>query len=186
MGFLVLGNPKQRQVSTNKNLMDTDCFHKVNLMDTACFYQGNPMNTCMQDTTKNELIGYACPYMQARAYRSLMQVTSQLFSPAHSPSELAPMHVQPKTLLLVAQALDASCIYTEFFSKNGFSYEYHYDFNQLTALYLKMVAPKGRLSLRSKDDCIVRLWLRCDGCDFTLNKQDSQHILSEVSKLVAG
>ena len=84
------------------------------------FYQGNPMNTCMQDTTKNEtceciftLIGYACPYMQARAYRPLMQITSQLFSPAHSPSELAPMHVQPITLLLVAQALDASCIYTD-------------------------------------------------------------------------
>ena len=101
MGFLVLGNPKQWQVSTSKNLMDTDCFHKVNLMDTACFYQGNPMNTCMQDTTKNEtceciftLIGDACPYMQARAYRPLMQVTSQLFSPAHSLSELAPMHVQ--------------------------------------------------------------------------------------------
>ena len=55
------------------------------------------------------LIGYACPYMQ---------VTSQLFSPAHSPSELAPMHVQPLTLqhlLLVAQALDASCIYTDKF-----------------------------------------------------------------------
>ena len=52
MGFFVLGNPKQRQVSTTRNLMDTDCFHKVNLMDTACFYQGNPMNTCMQDTTK--------------------------------------------------------------------------------------------------------------------------------------
>ena len=68
------------------------------------------------------------------------------------------------------------------FSKNGFSYEYHYDFNQLTALYLKMLALKGRLSLCSKDD-IVRLWLRCD---FTLNKQDSQHILSKVSKLVAG
>ena len=49
------------------------------------------------------------------------------------------------------------------FSKNGFSYEYHYDFNQLAALYLKMLALKGRLSLRSKDDCIVRLWLRCDG-----------------------
>ena len=103
------GNPKQQQVSTNKNLMDT-----------ACFYQGNPMNTCMQDTTKNEaceciftLISYACPYMQARAYRPLMQVTSQLFSPAHSPSELAPMHVQAITLLLVAQALDASCIYTD-------------------------------------------------------------------------
>ena len=69
------------------------------------------------------------------------------------------------------------------FSKNGFSYEYHYDFNQLAALYLKMLALKGRLSLRSKDDCIVRLWLRCDGCDFTL---DSRHILSKVSKLVAG
>ena len=115
-----LGNPKQRQVSTNKNLMDTDCFHKIYLMDTACFYQGNPMNTCMQDATKNEtceciftLIGYACPYMQARAHRPLMQVTSQLFSPAHSPSELAPMHVQPITLLLVTQALDASCIYTD-------------------------------------------------------------------------
>ena len=126
------------------------------------------------------LIGYACPYMQ---------VTSQLFSPAHSPSELAPMHVQPLTLqdlLLVAQALDASCIYTDkfryFFSKNGFSYEYHYDFNQLAALYLRMLALKGRLSLRSKDDCIVRLWLRCY---FTLNKQDSRHILSKVSKLVA-
>ena len=52
MGFFVLGNPKQRQVFTTRNLMDTDCFHKVNLMDTACFYQGNPMNTCMQDTTK--------------------------------------------------------------------------------------------------------------------------------------
>ena len=65
------------------------------------------------------------------------------------------------------------------FSKNGFSYEYHYDFNQLAALYLKMLALKGRLSLRSKDDCIVR-------CDFTLNKQDSRHILSKVSKLVAG
>ena len=116
-----------------------------------------------------------------------MQVTSQLFSPAHSPSELAPMHVQPLTLqdlLLVAQALDASCIYTDkfryVFSKNGFSYEYHYDFNQLAALYLKMLALKGRLSLRSKDDCIVRLWLRCYGCDFTLNKQESQHILSKV------
>ena len=72
------------------------------------------------------------------------------------------------------------------FSKNGFSYEYHYDFNQLTAIYLKMLAPKGRLSLCSKDDCIVCLWLRCDGCDFTLNKQDSQHILSKVSKLVTG
>ena len=71
-------------------------------------------------------------------------------------------------------------------SKNGFSYEYHYDFNQLAALYLKMLALKGRLSLRSKDDCIVRLWLRCYGCDFTLNKQDSRHILSKVSKLVAG
>ena len=113
MGFFVLGNPKQRQVSTTRNLMDTDCFHKVNLMDTACFYQGNPMNMCMQDTTKMKsiftLIGYACPYMQ---------VTSQLFSPAHSPSELAPMHVQPLTLqdlLLVAQALDASCIYTDKF-----------------------------------------------------------------------
>ena len=58
--------------------------------------------------------------------------------------------------------------------------------NQLTALYLKMLAPKGRLSLCSKDDCIVCLWLRCDGCDFTLNKQDSQHILSKVSKLVTG
>ena len=58
--------------------------------------------------------------------------------------------------------------------------------NQLAALYLKMLALKGRLSLRSKDDCIVRLWLRCDGCDFTLNKQDSRHILSKVSKLVAG
>ena len=129
------------------------------------------------------LIGYACPYMQ---------VTSQLFSPAHSPSELAPMHVQPITLqylLLVAQALDASAfiqINSGIFSKNGFSYEYHYDFNQLAALYLKMLALKGRLSLRSKDDCIVRLWLRCDGCDFTLNKQDSRHILSKVSKLVAG
>ena len=73
--------------------------------------------------------------------------------------------------------------FIQYFSKNGFSYEYHYDFNQLT---VKMLAPKGRLSLRSKDDCIVRLWLRCDGCDFTLNKQDSQHILSKVSKLVAG
>ena len=70
------------------------------------------------------------------------------------------------------------------FSKNGFSYEYHYDFNQLAALHL--IALKGRLSLRSKDDCIVRLWLRCDGCDFTLNKQDSRHILSKVSKLVSG
>ena len=29
------------------------------------------------------------------------------------------------------------------FSKNGFSYEYHYDFNQLAALYLKMLALKG-------------------------------------------
>ena len=48
---------------------------------------------------------------------------------------------------------------------------------QLAALYLKMLALKGRLSLRSKDDCIVRLWLRCDGCDFTLIKQDSRHIL---------
>ena len=73
-----------------------------------------------------------------------------------------------------------------FFSKNGFSYEYHYDFNQLAALYLKMLALKGRLSLRSKGDCIVCLWLRCDGCDFTLSKQDSRHILSTVSKLVAG
>ena len=53
----------------------------------------------------------------------------------------------------------------------------------LAALYLAL---KGRLSLRSKDDCIVRLWLRCDGCDFTLSKQDSRHILSKVSKLVAG
>ena len=47
-----------------------------------------------------------------------MQVTSQLFSPAHSPSELAPMHVQPLTLqdlLLVAHALGASCIYTDKF-----------------------------------------------------------------------
>ena len=70
------------------------------------------------------------------------------------------------------------------FSKNGFSYEYHYDSNQL--LYLKMLALKGRLSLRSKDVCIVRLWLRSDGCDFTLNKQDSRHILTKVSKLVAG
>ena len=70
------------------------------------------------------------------------------------------------------------------FSKNGFSYEYHYDFNQL--LYLKMLALKGRLSLRFKDDCIVRFWLRSDGCDFTLNKQDSRHILTKVSKLVAG
>ena len=113
MGFLVLGNPKQRQVSTTRNLMDTDCFHKVNLMDTACFYQGNPMNTWMQDTTKNEciftLIRYACPYMH---------VTSQLFSPAHSPSELAPIYAcaandTPGYLLLVAQALDASCIYTD-------------------------------------------------------------------------
>ena len=171
MGFLVLGNPKQRQVSTSRNLMDTDCFHKVNLMDTACFYQGNPMNMCMQDTTKNEtceciftLIGYACPYMQ---------VTSQLFSPAHSPSELAPMHAQPITLqdiyylLLRHWMLPAFIqIKSGIFSKNGFSYEYHYDFNQLN--YLKMLAPKGRLSLRSKDDCIVHLWLRCDGCDFTL------------------
>ena len=74
------------------------------------------MNSCMQDATKNEaceciftLIGYAYPYMH-------MHVTSQLFSPARSPSELAPMHVQPLTLqdlLLVAQALDASCIYTD-------------------------------------------------------------------------
>ena len=54
-------------------------------------------------------------------------------------------------------------IQIKFFSKNGFSYEYHYDFNQLTALYLKMLAPKGRLSLRSKDDCIVRLWLKSLG-----------------------
>ena len=73
------------------------------------------------------------------------------------------------------------------FSKNGFSYEYNYDFNQLAALYLRMLALKGRLSLRSKDDCIVRLWLRCY---FTLNKQDSRHILSrhilsKVFKLVA-
>ena len=29
------------------------------------------------------------------------------------------------------------------FSKNGFSYEYHYDFNQLAALYLKMLALKA-------------------------------------------
>ena len=72
------------------------------------------------------------------------------------------------------------------FSKNGFSYEYYYDFNQLAALYLRMLALKGRLSLRSKDDCIVRLWLRYYGCDFTLNKQDSRHILSKLSKLVAG
>ena len=167
MGFFVLGNPKQRQVSTSRNLMDTDCFHKVNLMDTACFYQGNPMNTCMQDTTKNEtcgcvftLIGYACPYMQ---------VTSQLFSPAHSPSELAPMHatLQDIYYLLLRHWMLPAFIQI----KSGifwFSYEYHYDFNQLTALYLKMLAPKGRLSLCSKDDCIVRLWLRCDGCDFTL------------------
>ena len=69
------------------------------------------------------------------------------------------------------------------FSKNGFSYEYHYDFNQLAALYLRMLALKGRLSLRSKDDCIVRLWLRCYGYDFTLNKQDSRR---KLSKLVAG
>ena len=55
--------------------------------------------------------------------------------------------------------------------------------NWLLYIYLAL---KGRLSLRSKDDCIVRLWLRCDGCDFTLNKQDSRHILSKVSKLVAG
>ena len=92
-----------------------------------------------------------------------------------SPSELAPMHTQPITLqdiyylLLRYWMLPAFIqIKSGIFSKNGFSYEYHYDFNQLTALYLKMLAPKGRLSLRSKDDCIVRLWLRCDGCDFTL------------------
>ena len=94
------------------------------------------------------------------------------------------MHVQPLTLqdlLLVAQALDASYILYSIFSKNGFSYEYHYDFNQLAALYLRMLALKGRLSLRSKDDCIVRLWLRCYGCDFTLNKQDSRHIFYLVS-----
>ena len=140
MGFLVLGNPKQRQVSTTRNLMDTDYFHEVNLHGYSMFLPRKPDEyMCMQDTTKNEtceciftLIGYACPYMH-------MHVTSQLFSPAHSPSELAPMHVQPLTLqdlLLVAQALDASCIYS-IFSKNGFSYEYHY---QLTALYLKMLA----------------------------------------------
>ena len=58
--------------------------------------------------------------------------------------------------------------------------------NWLLYNYLKMLALKGRLSLLSKDDCIVRLWLRCYGCDFTLNKQDSRHILSKVSKLVAG
>ena len=101
-----------------------------------------------------------------------MQVTSQLFSPAHSPSELAPMHVQPITLqdiyYLLLRLPAFIQIKSGIFSKNGFSYEYHYDFNQLTALYLKMLAPKSRLSLRSKDDCIVRLWLRCDGCDFTL------------------
>ena len=47
MGFFVLGNPKQRQVSTTRNLMDTDCFHKVNLMDTLSMFL-----PCMQDTTK--------------------------------------------------------------------------------------------------------------------------------------
>ena len=68
-------------------------------------------------------------------------------------------------------------------SKNGFSYEYHYDFNQLGCSISQNASTERS---RSKDDCIVRLRLRCYGCDFTLNKQDSRHILSKVSKLVAG
>ena len=130
---------------------------------------------CMQDTTKNRiftLIGYGWPYMH---------VTSQLFSPAHSPSA---MHAQPITLQDIYYLLLRHWMLPAFIqiksgivSKNGFSYEYRYDFNQLTALYLKMLAPKGRLSLRSKDDCI-RLWLRCD---FTLQTR-----FTKVSKLAAG
>ena len=50
---LYLKTPSNGKFPQTRNLMDTDCFHKVNLMDTACFYQGNLMNTCMQDTTKN-------------------------------------------------------------------------------------------------------------------------------------
>ena len=128
MGFFILGNPKQRQVSTTRNLMDTDCFHKVNLMDTALFLSRKPDEYVHARHSKNEiceciftLISYAC--------RSPANYLAQ----PNSPSELAPMHVQPLTvqdLLLVAQALDDSCIYTDkfrYFSKNGFSYEYHYD-----------------------------------------------------------
>ena len=116
------------------------------------------------------LIGYACPYMQ---------VTSQLFSPAHALT----IRTSPYACAANNPPVSTTCcsgigcflhyfiqINSGIFSKNGFSYEYHSDFNQLAALYLKMLALKGRLSLRSKDDCIVRLWLRCDGCDFTLNK----------------
>ena len=101
----------------------------------------------------------------------------------------APMHVQPITLQDIYYLLLRHWMLPAFiqikksgiFSKNGFSYEYHYDFNQLTALYLKMLAPKGRLSLHSKDDCIVRLWLRCDGCDFTLQTIHSIYLVKYPS-----
>ena len=156
----------------------TASFHIKKLDGYRLFPQSKPDGFSMFLPRKPDEYVHARHYKNISSHLSAMLVptcrspASQLFIPAHSPSELAHMHVQPITLYLLLRhwMLPAFIQITGIFFKNGFSYEYHYDLNQLSALYLKMLALKGRLSLHSKDDCIVRLWLRCDGCDFTLNQ----------------
>ena len=94
--------------------------------------------------------------MLVPTYRSPANYLARPLTIRTSPYACAANNI-PGYLLLVAQALAFIQMKSGIFSKNGVSYEYHYDFNQLTALYLKMLAPKGRLSLHSKDDCIASL-----------------------------